>query len=265
MANEAVTAIAKSSLLSAAYKDLIQPSAKRVGYSLETITKVVASPITLLDWGYERSAEWLKRKVDARLAITPSEFLVEPQARVAYEALHHISLSYDTPELRELYAELLLKAMDSRISSTVHPAYFHIVEQLAPQEALVLIGLHSREDKSVLFSEKVSYDGYTAGDHPSIDKQFAAFCSTTLLSETTQSAIWLTNLCRLGLLTLQSSSEAVFRPEDGDRYGIHAAQVDNFEHRWIDFTEFGRAFVTACAPAAGAVNAGASNGATLLG
>jgi len=41
--------------------------------------------------------------------------------------------------------------MDSRTVERVHPANFHIVEQLAPEEALVLVGLHElgKEDLSM--------------------------------------------------------------------------------------------------------------------
>lgn len=174
--------------------------------------------------------------------------MVEPHAKVAYEALSHIALSYDTPELRELYAELLLKAMDSRTAAMVHPAYFHIVEQLPPEEALLLVGLHSQGE--ILFEEKATpWSSYSSGQSKSIESQFDSFCTTALSRATDQSRIWLINLCRLGLLILQSSSEAVFRPEEGDRHGVRPADVDNYEHRWLEFTDFGKAFISACAPA----------------
>lgn len=62
MPDDVVTAIVKSSVVVEAYKDIVQPSARRVGYSLEALIKVATSPITILDWGYERSAEWLRKK-----------------------------------------------------------------------------------------------------------------------------------------------------------------------------------------------------------
>ena len=249
MTKEIVTAVAASAVLSEIYRDIVQPSAKRVGTSLETLTKITVSPIALIDWGFEKSADWLRRKIEDRMSATPSEFLVEPKANILYEALSHIAISHDIPELRDLYAELLLKAMDARTANMVHPAYFHVIEQLASQEALVLVGLHTRPDQS-LFIEKIGpWDAYDR--EGSVEGQFATFCAETASGSTHEASVWLTNLCRLGLLSLQSWSEAVFRPEEASREGIREAQVENYEHRSLEFTEFGKAFIAACAPESG--------------
>lgn len=251
MPNELISAAtdAASSLKGEIYRDIAQPSAKRVGLSLETLTKVALSPIALIDWGFERSREWLKERIEARLANVPSECVVQPTANITCAALNRIALSADTPELREIYAELLLKAMDARVATSVHPAYFHIVEQLAVEEALVLVGLHQK-GRSDLFSEKLTPYSYSLGGdrQPTIEGQFGSFCATTLSREAEQAEVWLTNLCRLGLLRLETFSEAVLRPEDHDRRGYREASVDTHEHRTLSFTEFGKAFVTACAP-----------------
>lgn len=248
MPNEIVTAVAKSTVLTEVYRDLLQPSAKRLGSSIEAATRVAVSPIALINWGFEKSEDWLRRKVDARLAATPPEFIIEPSMNIAYEALSRVAVAHDTPELRDLYAELLLKAMDSRTTTKVHPAYFHVIGQLAPKEALVLVGLHSR-NAPCLFSEAVSPWSCSSRDRePSVEEQFAEFCTTAISDATAQASIWLTNLCRLGLLSLGSSSEAVFRPEEADKHGVRDAQVDNYEYRYLEFTDFGKAFIDACAP-----------------
>jgi hypothetical protein len=251
MSNELISAAAKasSSLVEDLYRDIAQPSAKRVGLSLETLAKVALSPIALIDWGFERSRDWLKEKMENRLASLPPECVVQPTANITYAALSHIALSADTPELREIYAELLLKAMDARTSASIHPAYFYLVEQLAAEEALVLVGLHEL-GKSDLFSEEVTPYSYPTSKNrkPTLEEQFSSFCTSTLSRESDQAEIWLTNLCRLGLLSLQTFSEAIFRPEESHRHGYHEASVDNHEHRVLSFTQLGKAFITACSP-----------------
>ena len=232
-----------------AYKDIAQPSARRIGLSLETLVKVALSPIDLVNWGFEQSKEWLRAKIVTRLSGTPADCVVAPTANIAHAALSRIALSSDTPELRDLYAELLLKSMDSRTANSVHPAYFHLVEQLAPEEALVLVGLHElgRED---VFSEKASQrGGYLGRPEPAtVEAQFEQFCMSVLPTKPSQPQVWLTNLYRLGLLSLQAYSEAVFREEDHNRFGYQPPGVDNNESRYMMFTDFGRAFIDACAP-----------------
>jgi hypothetical protein len=253
MSNELISAAAKassSSLVGELYKDVAQPTAKRIGLSLETLTKVTLSPIALIDWGFEKSRDWLKEKIEARVTTIPPECVVQPTAQIAYEALRHVALSADTPELREIYAELLMKAMDSRTAPSVHPAYLYILEQLAAEEALVLAGLHALGRSDDLFSDENTPYGYSVRDFqkPTLEKQFSAFCASILSRDTDQAEVWLTNLCRLGLLSLQTFAEAIFRPEDHDNHGYVPASVDNREHRMLSFTDFGKAFITACTP-----------------
>jgi hypothetical protein len=248
MANELIKAATDSltSLTSDIYKDLLRPSTTRVGLSLETLIKVALTPISLIDWGFEQSKEWLKNRIHERIIKTPSEFIVQPKSSIVSAALQRIATSHDTPELRELYAELLLKAMDSRTAGNVHPAYFYIVEQLTSWEALVLIGLHSLHSE-VLFTETFDDSPYKSRAEPSIEEQFQSFCASTLAIEVTNSNIWLKNLCRLGLLELKSYAE-VIRANDRNSYHTNAARVNNLEHLSLIFTEFGFDFISACAP-----------------
>jgi Abortive infection alpha len=249
-----------SSIARDVYKDVAHPSARRVGLALETLTKVALSPVSLIDLGFEQSREWLKAKIAERQAQTPPNCVVQPTTNIAYSALSHIALSHDTPELRDLYAELLLKSMDSRTSTSVHPSYFHIVEQLVPQEALVIIALHElgREE---LFQEDFSPYGssFTTPSSPPIEKQFGALCASVLACAPTQSDVWLTNLCRLGLLSLQTFGEVVYNEGGYNHHGEYPPSLDNREHRYLMFTDFGRAFISACAPVPAAIAASSSD------
>ena len=121
------------------YIDVARPAARQVGVAFETIFKVGLSPVAMLDWGFEHSKDWLKTKIENRLNSTPLEFRCPPPNSIAVSAITSISISSDSPQLRELYAELLLKAMDSRSQSMVHPSYINLISQLSAQEALVLI------------------------------------------------------------------------------------------------------------------------------
>src|SRR5262245_46336981 len=114
---------ALTQLVSDVYGDVARPSAKQVGSALETLFKLGLSPIKLLDWGYEQSKDWLVEKVRARMAQTPATYRVPPTHAVATAAVAGIAATHDAPEIRELFAELLLKAMDARTAAAVHPAY----------------------------------------------------------------------------------------------------------------------------------------------
>ena len=56
-------------------------------------------------------------------------------------ALQAISYSMDSEELRNMYANLLAKAMNVDEKDKVHPAFVELIKQMAPREALILDGI----------------------------------------------------------------------------------------------------------------------------
>lgn len=63
---------------------------------------------------------------------------MEPEAYVAVPAIQAISYSMNSEELRNLYANLLAKAMNSDTKDMVHPSFVEIIKQMSPIDALVL-------------------------------------------------------------------------------------------------------------------------------
>ena len=57
---------------------------------------------------------------------------------VAIPAIQQISYSYDSDELRDMYANLLANFMDKERSDLVHPSFVEVIKQLNPDEAKLL-------------------------------------------------------------------------------------------------------------------------------
>ena len=223
------------------YTDVAKPAARQVGTALETLFKVGLSPITMLDWGFEQSKEWLKDKITARLDEIPNDCRAIPPNNVSVPAITNIALSSDAPELRELYAELLLKAMDTRTSDMVHPSYVALITQLSPEEALIFVSFHKKTDSN-LFGDEFCNISYK--NPPSIEEQFEGYCQTLGFDNAKRSQVWLDNLQRLGLLEIEKYSDTKYM------HGMDAEgpRVNTTEYRYLHITEFGRVFLDACAP-----------------
>lgn len=240
-----VASDAASQLAKAAYEDVAQPAARRIGVALSAVVKVALTPVSLMDWGYEQSKEWLAAKVDERLAKIPEERIVAPKLAIAVPVVNHIAMSVDSPDHRELYAELLLKSLDSKTQSQVHPSYVYIIEQLSPVEAR-LIALLAEIDDDFLFTET-----WTDGSHNNtrtIEAQFASFCKERGLSASDRAVFFLDNLLRLRLLTIDSWTDSKFYPAGHDRHGDYPAQLRSEVTRQLLFTDFGSDFIAACRP-----------------
>lgn len=65
------------------------------------------------------------------------ENIITPPAYIAVPALQAISYCMDDEQLREMFAELLAKAMNSEEVDNVHPTYVEIIKQLSPYDAVV--------------------------------------------------------------------------------------------------------------------------------
>lgn len=226
------------------YQDLVHPAAGRIGIAVETLAKIALTPVSLLDWGFDKSKDWLKEKIEQRLKTIPADQVVAPSPSIAIPAITHIAMASDQPGHREIYAELLLKAIDARTKDMVHPSYVHVVEQLSPEEALLVTSLHGLSREELFVGKGNSWGSKGA----TIEEQLHEHCKTIGLQNPERAEFWLDNLQRLRILNLTTYIEPVLKPEENHhRHGHTAASVETIEHHQLLFTTFGLAFVAACA------------------
>lgn len=246
---EAVSS-ALTQLTAEIYADVARPSAKQVGTALETLFKIGLSPVRLLDWGYEQSRDWLESKIRKRLAEIPTEYRVAPPQSIAVAAIGQIAVSHDAPAMRDLFAELLLKAMDSRTAGSVHPAYVSLLAQLSPEEALVLMSLkrlvddnlERRQGESVFMERRESNVG---GSTDTLEMQFSNHCASLGFADPMLPHIWLGNLQRLALLRTDIDTDLNLVHKESER---PIGRLDQVEYRYLYITEFGEGFLQACTP-----------------
>jgi Abortive infection alpha len=239
---------ALSKVASEAYTDLVRPGAKHVGAAIETIFKVGLSPVAMLDWGFEQSKQWLREKIEQRLRQIPEDCQVPPPRAITVDAIIRIAASVDTPPIQELYAELLMKAMDRRTAPQVHPAYVGVISQMMPQEALVFISF-GKFDSTNIFSEQTNQ--YTRRAVATIEEQFKAHCEALGLPDAAALApIWLENLRRLRLVEVLQFSDVDYLHHDYERPSVQMT-----DSRYLEVTEFGLVLLKMCTPIAAASEA----------
>lgn len=123
------------------YQDSIQPAAKEVGKSLETVAKAVnvaLMPIKGFVWSFEKLQEFIDTKISGKLKNTPEEEIQTPKGNIVVPALQALSYSADEPELQELFANLIAGSMDKHTAQFAHPSFVDTIKQLTPDEAKLL-------------------------------------------------------------------------------------------------------------------------------
>ncbi len=120
------------------YEDLLQPSAQAAG-------KVLAFPFEAVNALLDQPRRWIANSnyrlqetnalIANKLKYIEENKLVAPPDFVAVPALQALSYSIDNEMLRDLYANLLAKAMVSDTRNDVHPAYLELIKQFSPLDA----------------------------------------------------------------------------------------------------------------------------------
>jgi hypothetical protein len=245
------------------YQDAIQPAAKELGKSLETISKainVALSPVAGMIWSYEKIKSFIQESLEQKLANVPIDKIIAPKPHIAVPTIEALRYTGTEPDLASLYAELLATSMNSDTSTLAHPSFVDLIKNLSADEAKLiavlspLIGggsfpiIELRLEKPPAFSYKTSQTNI----HLLAKK---ANCDIP-----ENSALYLSNLERLGVLNLSYNETLA---EESEYTEIEAMEFvkqflarpigpDTFRpkvKRGVAFiTPVGAAFIRACAP-----------------
>lgn len=123
------------------YDDLAHPAAQATGQILSFIPRTIR--LWFGKWenwiiNGEHTIQKTQLLLNEKLKDIPEEKIVEPEPYVAIPAIQQLSYSFDSEELRELYANLLASSMNVDTKYDVHPAFVDIIKQLTPDEAKLL-------------------------------------------------------------------------------------------------------------------------------
>lgn len=246
-AREALTTLGIGSAARELYVDLLRPAAAETSKNLLVVARLVTLALTPLHgmvWGLERIKDWLSASLLKRLAATDPGQIQTPPPYVAGQILVQLLCCADQEELREMYANLLASAMNRQLAEAVHPAFVHVIQQLTPDEALVLQRISIQAEHFTLRETEVE-SGLSKGTE-SISVQFRKLCETASVGASSLSDAYLDNLLRLKVLVEQQWSEGTLLPDGHTIYGDYRARIENRHDRLVELSAFGRGFLRTC-------------------
>lgn len=245
------------------YEDMLQPAAKELGKSLETVTKIVnvaLAPVSLMVWGYDQIKDFISTKVAERLKNVPPENIVPPKLNIAGPAIEALRFTGHEPSLSDLYANLLAAAMDKETASGAHPAFVEIIKQLTPDEAKI-IGLFNTPMSYPLITVRKEYKVETVeqkGGHDVV-VNFSLWGKQIGLEYPHLTPMYIDNLCRLGLAEIPTSKQymtvGIYDSLENDeemqkiKLEIESSEIwkCTFERKFLNVTQLGRQFSQTCA------------------
>jgi hypothetical protein len=197
---DAVTGLVKAVPI---YQDALQPVAKQLGRSLETVGKainVALAPVGMLVWGYDKCQEFISTKVADRLKDVPPEDIITPKPNVAVPAIQALRYTGHEESLSDMYANLLATAMEKSAAEGAHPAFVEIIKQLTSDEAKLLSYL-LQPIPLPLVSVRADHEDYEKGGYE-IANNISLFGEKANLEHPHIVRTYLDNLSRLGLIIL---------------------------------------------------------------
>ncbi|MCO4662203.1 hypothetical protein Si021_01990 [Streptococcus infantarius subsp. infantarius] len=144
---------ATKEVASEAYKDGLKPTVQETGKILGRIPRAINSIFLPIDiWLTKRKykLEEVKAILAKKLGDISEEKLTIPEPYIAVPALEAISYSMDNEQLKNMYANLLARAMLKSEQSKVHPSFVEIIKQLSPNDALLFKEIMEREASPII-------------------------------------------------------------------------------------------------------------------
>lgn len=237
-------------LLDKAYDDIAQGAARELGGVFEDVAKtlrLVLAPIqyaALMQDTVRRHLEKCFQKVPKENLISPARSLVLPiceQLRFHEDGL-----------LAELYINLLSCSMDRERVSHAHPGFINVIAQMAPDEALLVEQLSSREGKiyircgekvgptyAPLEAERHSLYAESVYDQPIGGRIEPYMIKPEKLAAPELFLTYLEHLVSMGVVEY-TNENGVYDLAGVSRGGL---QVETFS---IRLSKYGRLFHTAC-------------------
>lgn len=148
-------------LLKEIYGDVAKPGVVQVGIALATVIGLLntcLSPIKFLNEKTELNRQNNLKLLAKRFSEIPPENIIEAPPEIAVpiaEKLGYVS----NDELRNLYIELLAKAATKDLNNKAHPSFVNIINNLCPDEAVLIKRLRNRIDIPFVDIELKKNDG----------------------------------------------------------------------------------------------------------
>jgi hypothetical protein len=229
-------------LLSDIYGDLFRPGVKQVGKALETVLglgNTILWPIALAN---ERTRIALQKNLEKyreKLQNVPQEEIIEVRPEIGVPIAEKLSHVHDNL-LSELFLNLLAKASVKTTANLAHPSFVYIINNLSPDEGLLLCKLKQRRYAYVRQSQMArSEDSPTHTKYGEITESIVENeFPTTELNFPANFPMYVDHLLHLNLLYIRLIGSAKKSPDQHD-------MLDSLQMR---LTDFGTLFCKACVP-----------------
>jgi hypothetical protein len=232
------------------YEDGVQDGLQEAGKGVRDVLWLARCPI-----------RWAREFVEYAESKVKTEDRQDPPKRLAGPILEGAKYSEPGEPLYDMFAELLARGMDSKRVNEAHPAFPSIIQQLAPDEALLLHRLNEEgqiQVDQIAVERPFDFDDFVGNDDgtysgPGPELLYERYHGDRYdrrtevlidgLTHTSHAPMYVEHLEKLNLVReYERDIQTVWRHPDAD--GPACVR----RHNGLFLTRFGELFVEACLP-----------------
>ena len=150
--------LSNDGLVNKAYDDAVKNPISTISSAVNNVLKFVSLPFTFLGLTADELTLKYRDFISDALKKTPPEKLAKPKALIISPLLENVKYIFEEDDLREMYANLLSCAMNSDVTSLVHPAFVEVLKQMSPLDAKLFKDLFVDTDSTYLESFEWTFD-----------------------------------------------------------------------------------------------------------
>lgn len=159
---------AATSIAVAASKEITTPVSKGIGQTVSDIWYVVFGA----KWDEKRQKKQIevannvdkfKEEITNKSAQIPDENRIEPDIDVIGSTLESARFRINKDEIRDMFSNLIVSAMDSSKADDIHPSFSEMIKMLSPLDAQNLYYLYHNKDETIssIRETNTTNGGYT--------------------------------------------------------------------------------------------------------
>jgi hypothetical protein len=225
--------------------------AGKAGTDFAKTIRLVLFPLQIAGALQDRLAAFIDRSIRA----VPVDKRIPPVPSLTLQVAERLKYQEDDI-VAAMYISLLSSAMSRDNVGRAHPAFVHLIAQLAPDEALLLQQLsnsdpcaylrgHPRENKAVLKEERRESLQTASLQYPAREKLLEILVRPEDLGQPDLIYTYIEHLVSLGLVSYTNE------PWEGPFASVRSqSAIQNYRLHFIRLNEFGRLFHLACLSAA---------------
>ena len=184
--------LSNEGLVNKLYDDTIKTPMATGSKAVNDVLKFVSLPFTFLGLTADELTIKYKEFISNSLEKTPPKKFTKPKAVVVSPLLENVKFVFEEEDLRDMYSNLLACAMNSDITSLVHPAFVEVLKQMSPLDAKLFRDLFVDSDSTYIERIKWNFDdSFKLLSIESLERLGLVFQS--IVNETLETKIGLTN------------------------------------------------------------------------